>query len=89
MLTTALRYHWVTADPALRVKIDELLSPNYALPDPEAALANPSGLAGIAHDFTLPTVIAAYRRGLYPLAHIAPLKWWSPPQRSVLRSPPC
>jgi leucyl/phenylalanyl-tRNA--protein transferase len=29
-------------------------------------------------------LLAAYRRGLYPLAHVAPLKWWSPPQRSVL-----
>ncbi len=36
------------------------------------------------HDLSLPTLLAAYRRGLYPLAHIAPLKWWSPPQRSVL-----
>src|SRR5450631_4353200 len=63
---------------------DELLAPDYALPDPERALANPPGLAGIVHDFTLPTLLAGYRRGLYPLAHIAPLKWWSPPQRSVL-----
>ena len=28
--------------------------------------------------------MSAYRRGLYPFAHIAPLKWWSPPERSVL-----
>ena len=63
---------------------DELLAPDYALPDPERALDNPPGLAGIVHDLTLPTLLAAYRRGLYPLAHIAPLKWWSPPQRSVL-----
>ena len=63
---------------------DELLAPDYALPDPERALAKPPGLAGIVHDLTLPTLLAAYRRGLYPWAHIAPLKWWSPPQRSVL-----
>jgi leucyl/phenylalanyl-tRNA--protein transferase len=63
---------------------DELLAPDYALPDPERALANPPGLAGIVHDLTLPTLLAAYRRGLYPWAHIAPLKWWSPPQRSLL-----
>jgi leucyl/phenylalanyl-tRNA--protein transferase len=36
------------------------------------------------HDLTLPTLLAAYRRGLYPWAHVAPLKWWSPPQRSLL-----
>jgi leucyl/phenylalanyl-tRNA---protein transferase len=62
----------------------ELLAPDYALPDPERALANPPGLAGIVHDLSLPTLLAAYRRGLYPLAHIAPLKWWSPPLRSLL-----
>lgn len=63
---------------------EELLAPNYALPDPERALASPPGLAGIAHDLSVPTLLAAYRRGLYPLAHIAPQKWWSPPQRSLL-----
>ena len=67
-----------------RLCFHELLAPDYALPDPERALANPPGLAGIVHDLTLPTLLAAYRRGLYPLAHVAPLKWWSPPLRSVL-----
>ena len=67
-----------------RLCFHELLAPDYALPDPERALANPPGLAGIVHDFTLPTILAAYRRGLFPLAHVAPLKWWSPPLRSVL-----
>jgi len=71
--------------PALaRMCFDEFLSPDYALPDPGRALPNPPGLAGIVHDFTLPTLIAAYRRGLYAHAHIAPLKWWSPPTRSLL-----
>jgi leucyl/phenylalanyl-tRNA---protein transferase len=71
--------------PALaKLCFDELLAADYALPDPARALANPPGLAGIVHDLTLPTLLAAYRRGLYPWAHIAPLKWWSPPQRSVL-----
>ncbi len=68
----------------LRLCFDELLAPDYALPDPESAADKPPGLAGIVHDLTLPTLITAYRRGLYPFAHIAPLKWWSPPQRSVL-----
>jgi leucyl/phenylalanyl-tRNA--protein transferase len=75
----------ITGVPGLaKLCFDELLAPDYALPDPVAALANPPGLAGIVHDFTLPTLLAAYRRGLYPWAHIAPLKWWSPPQRSLL-----
>jgi leucyl/phenylalanyl-tRNA--protein transferase len=63
---------------------DELMAPDYALPDPERALANPPGLAGIVHDVSPQTLIAAYRRGLYPWAHVGPLKWWSPPQRCIL-----
>jgi len=37
---------------------DELLAPDYALPDPARALAKPPGLAGIVHDLTLPTLAA-------------------------------
>jgi leucyl/phenylalanyl-tRNA--protein transferase len=68
----------------IRLCFDEFLAPDYALPDPERAFDSPSGLAGIVHDLSVPTLLTAYRRGLYPFAHIAPLKWWSPPARSVL-----
>jgi len=68
----------------VRLCFRELLAPDFALPDPERALDRPPGLAGIVHDFTLPTLLAAYRRGLYPFAHVGPLKWWSPPRRSLL-----
>jgi leucyl/phenylalanyl-tRNA---protein transferase len=68
----------------LRLHAREMLAPDYALPDPEQTFAQPPGLAGIVHDFTATTLLAASRRGLYPFAHIGPLKWWSPPERSVL-----
>ncbi|HEY2754381.1 MAG TPA: leucyl/phenylalanyl-tRNA--protein transferase [Pseudolabrys sp.] len=68
----------------VRMCFDEFLAPDYALPDPERALAAPSGLAGIVHDLNLATLLNGYRRGLYALAHVAPLKWWSPPERSML-----
>lgn len=68
----------------VKLCFDEFLSPDYALPDPERALAAPPGLAGIVHELSLPTLLNAYRRGLYPLSHVPPLKWWSPPERSVL-----
>ena len=68
----------------LRMCARETLAADYALPDPERALAQPAGLAGIVHDLTLPKLIDAYRRGLYPMAHVGPLKWWSPPERSLL-----
>jgi leucyl/phenylalanyl-tRNA---protein transferase len=62
----------------------EALAPDYALPNPEHTFTQPPGLAGIVHDFSASTLLAAHRRGLYPFAHIGPLKWWSPPTRSVL-----
>src|SRR5690242_1446758 len=68
----------------LRLCARELLAPDYALPDPERALAAPAGLAGIVHDLTLPKLVEAYRRAPYPLTHAGPLKCWSPPARSLL-----
>jgi leucyl/phenylalanyl-tRNA--protein transferase len=71
--------------PALgRMWLADLASPARALPDPEAALASPAGLCGIVHDLSVPTLLEAYSRGLYPFAHVAPLKWWSPPERCII-----
>ena len=68
----------------LKLCATEFLAPDYALPDPARALPNPPGLAGIAHDLSLPTLLEAHRRGLYPFAHLGPIKWWSPQMRSLL-----
>lgn len=65
--------------------LKHLVKPAAGLPDPRAALANPDGLAGIVSDFSPDTVLEAYRRGLYPWAHVGPLKWWSPAERCVLK----
>jgi leucyl/phenylalanyl-tRNA---protein transferase len=54
------------------------------LPDPNAALRRPDGLAGIAGELSVPVLRAAYARGLYPLAHIGPQKWWAPKERMAL-----
>ena len=51
---------------------------------PDAASAPPSGIAGIAHDLSPAVLRDAYSRGLFPLAHAGPIKWRSPPQRSLL-----
>jgi leucyl/phenylalanyl-tRNA--protein transferase len=61
-----------------------LLTRDHTLPDPEHALSSPPGLAGIVHDLSVPTLVAAYSRGLFPFSHVAPLKWWSPPKRTLL-----
>jgi leucyl/phenylalanyl-tRNA--protein transferase len=57
------------------------------IPDPEGALDRPYGLAGFVKDLSVPTLIAAYRAGLYPFCHVGPLKWWSPPERCVVPLP--
>ncbi len=49
------------------------------LPDPEKALKHPEGMAGHCRDLRVPTLIAAYAKGLYP----ATKKWWAPAERMV------
>jgi leucyl/phenylalanyl-tRNA---protein transferase len=81
----ALRPPRLSGLPALaRLWLADLMAPDWALPDPEGGIANLGGLCGIVHDLSVPTLIEAYRRGLYPFAHVAPLKWLSPPDRCVL-----
>jgi leucyl/phenylalanyl-tRNA--protein transferase len=84
-LAWALKPERIAGLPALgRMWASDLVAPKNALPYPDAALARPAGLCGIAHDLSAPSLIEAHRRGLYPFAHIAPLKWWCPPERCVL-----
>jgi leucyl/phenylalanyl-tRNA--protein transferase len=70
--------------PALaRLWAADLIRPMSALPDSEHTL-NPAGLVGIAHDTSVPTLMAAYRDGMFPHAHFGPLKWYSLDERCVL-----
>ncbi len=59
--------------------------PPGVLPDPDTALTHPDGLAGICTDLSVPTLMAAYAKGLFPFAHVGPQKWWAPRERMVLR----
>ncbi|MGQ4272755.1 leucyl/phenylalanyl-tRNA--protein transferase [Terrihabitans sp. B22-R8] len=68
----------------LQISSTGLLRPGSALPDPHHALRRPEGLCGLAHDLSVPTLVEAYARGLYPFSHVGPQKWWSPSQRCVL-----
>ncbi len=54
------------------------------IPNPENALTNPDGLAGICHDMGVESLMAGYRAGLFPFSHIGPRKWWAPGMRMVL-----
>lgn len=49
------------------------------LPDPDKALRQPEGLAGRCSRLDVPTLVAAYAKGLYPQAD----KWWAPSERAV------
>lgn len=62
-----------------RVWLRDTFAGADALPDPGTA-----GIAGIARDLSVPTMLAAYRRTLYPWAHVGPVKWLSTAARCVL-----
>jgi leucyl/phenylalanyl-tRNA--protein transferase len=80
----ALRPERVADLPALaRLHLDDLVSPRRGLPHPETAFGQ-AGLCAIAGDLSVPVLLEAYRRGLYPFAHVGPPKWLSPPQRCIL-----
>lgn len=68
----------------LRLWLADMVTSGTVLPAPDAAGDDPEGLCGIARDLAPATLIAAYRRGLYPLGHAGPQKWRSPPQRCIL-----
>lgn len=69
----------------LRAVARDFIAPPPGLPDPAGVPA--SGIAGIAHDLSPAVLREAYGRGLYPLAHAGPIKWRSPPMRSLLFFP--
>jgi len=80
-----LRPSRIGALPGLwSVWLHDLAAHSHGLPDPEAMPDNPPGLAGIVHDLSPKTLLAAYRRGIYPFGHVGPLKWWSPRQRWIM-----
>lgn len=52
------------------------------VPDPNHLYG--SGLAGIAADLEVETLMRGYAKGLYPFCHVGPAKWWLPEARMVL-----
>jgi leucyl/phenylalanyl-tRNA--protein transferase len=56
----------------------------WALPDP--ATADDEGLVGVGADLQPGTLLAAYRRGLFPMpiGRRGPVGWWSPDPRGVI-----
>jgi len=64
---------------ALAILAKHFVGFGRGLPDPEKALPQPEGLAGTCADLSVPTLIAAYAKGLYPENQ----KWWAPAERMV------
>ncbi len=81
----AMKPERIAALPALaRMLAADTFSRSGALPNPDAPYENKFGLCGIVNDLSPRTLLAAYRLGLFPGGHVAPLKWFSPPERCVL-----
>lgn len=51
---------------------------------PDPRLAGPGGVAGIAKDLSVETLLEAYKRTFYPWAHVGKFKWLSTDERCVL-----
>ena len=60
----------VSGTPAARACMCAMAAALAGLPDPEATLRAQPNVAGIAHDLSVTTLVAAYSRGLYPLSHV-------------------
>jgi leucyl/phenylalanyl-tRNA---protein transferase len=71
--------------PLARVWLSDLVAPRRGVPEADAH--GNGEFAGMVHDLAPATLIAAYRRGLYPKGHFGPLKWVSPRERCVLFFP--
>ncbi|MBM3779663.1 MAG: leucyl/phenylalanyl-tRNA--protein transferase [Acidimicrobiia bacterium] len=61
------------------------LEPGDPFPPVERALRRPNGLLAAGGDLSVPMLVGAYRRGIFPWTGDGePLLWWSPDPRMVL-----
>ena len=61
-------------------------SDNPTFPHPSTALQDPDGLLAVGGNLEPETLMAAYRRGIFPwYQDDDPLLWWSPGERCVIR----
>jgi len=63
------------------------VEPNTPLPDAEHGLTEPPGLVAAGLDLSVPRLIEAYRKGIFPwFSDGDPVLWWSPDPRMVLQT---
>lgn len=59
--------------------------PDKPLPLASSALKSPNGLVAVGTDLSVPRLIEAYRKGIFPWFNPGdPVLWWSPDPRMVL-----
>lgn len=69
--------------PYARLWAKNLLSGNKTLPAPDKNV-EADGTVGIVNDLSVPTLIEAYKHGLFTSGHFGSLAWTSPAERCVL-----
>lgn len=70
-------------DPALARAPQPVAPSPWMLPDPQTA--DEDGVVGVGADLAPPTLVDAYRRGIFPWPHPGvPLPWFSPDPRGVI-----
>jgi len=79
----AVKHYHLALLPFAVAWLGDRLAPQTGLPDPEKTGAD-NELAGFVHDLSVPTLVEAYKRGLYTSDHYGPLTWSSQPERCVL-----
>ena len=79
----ALKHYRLALFPFAAAWFSHRLSPQSGLPDPQRT-GSDNELAGFVHSLSVPTLVEAYRRGLYTSDHYGPLTWSSPAERCVL-----
>jgi leucyl/phenylalanyl-tRNA---protein transferase len=69
---------------AYRLKLEVLGDDPTEFPPSHYALKEPNGLLAVGGDLSLPRLISAYKRGLFPwFSADQPILWWSPDPRTV------
>jgi leucyl/phenylalanyl-tRNA--protein transferase len=68
----------------LRTLRDLPRSSTPLVPAVGSALDCPDGLCGLAGRIGVKDLVEGYRRGMFVMSHIGPLKWWAPQHRMVL-----
>ncbi|WP_380181392.1 leucyl/phenylalanyl-tRNA--protein transferase [Kalamiella sp. sgz302252] len=67
------------------MRLIQLSRESLNFPPPEMALREPNGLLAMGGDLSVPRLLNAYHRGIFPwFSPGDPILWWSPDPRAVL-----